>query len=102
MADSSRGLIWGLSSDGKGITTSSWSHTWKALVWDRDRAAGRRVGLMLDMSSFSSSSSLGPSTQSIMRDKEIKLKCYFIVNKDFHQECKILRTHTCVDIQVLC
>ncbi|XP_016103549.1 uncharacterized protein [Sinocyclocheilus grahami] len=43
MAASSRGLIWGLSSDDKGITTSSWSHTWKALEWDRVRAVGRRA-----------------------------------------------------------
>ncbi len=72
MAASSRGLIWGLSSDGKGITTSSWFHTWKALAWDRDRAAGRRVGLMLDMSSLSASSSFGPSTQSIVRKMNVK------------------------------
>lgn len=71
MAASRRGLPWGLSSSGRGMTTSSASHTWKALPWLMANPGDMWwwVGDMgLRSLALSAGSSAGPITQS--RDLE--------------------------------
>lgn len=66
MAASRSGLPWGLSSSGRGMITSSASHTWKALEWlmanPGDMWWAGDMGLR--SLALSAGSSAGPITQS--------------------------------------
>lgn len=69
MAASRSGLIWGLSSRGRGITTSSWSHTWKALCAKGCTGGWWLEEMLRGLWSLSLSSSPGgPSIQSVQID----------------------------------